>query len=152
MEVRCSFISNSVRLANPLLDLSRHLLGQFSIICADQMNTDGQNGSLEDDSFLSLVSGPAARASDDDTVLETPHRAHTSSNTAPVTPEQGLCEGSQPDLDFGDEKSCGSFQLEHGSAYMDGCGASHFLRMMLQGAQRSQCRVLITIGLFLKPA
>ena len=65
MEVRCSFISNSVRLANPLLDLSRHLLGQFSIICADQMNTDGQNGSLEDDSFLSLVSGPAARASDD---------------------------------------------------------------------------------------
>ena len=126
MEVRCSFISNSVRLANPLLDLSRHLLGQFSIICADQMNTDGQNGSLEDDSFLSLVSGPAARASDDDTVLETPHRAHTSSNTAPVTPEQGLCEGSQPDLGFADEKGRGFLPLEHDSACLDGPSAPHF--------------------------
>ena len=101
---------------------------------------------------MSLVNGQVARTSDGDTALETPHSVNTSSISAHVTPEQGLFEGSQPDLDFGDEKSCGSFQLEHGSAYMDGCGASHFLRMMLQGAQRSQCRVLITIGLFLKPA
>ena len=90
------------------------------------MNTDSQNGSLEDDSFLSLVSGPIARASDGDTALETTYGVNTSSVAAPVTPEQGLFEGSQPDLDFGDEKGCGSFQLEHGSAYMEGCSASHF--------------------------
>ena len=78
------------------------------------------------DSFLSLVNGPVARVSDGDTVLETPHRAHTSSIAAPVTPEQGLFEGSQAGLDFADEKGCGSFQLEHGSAYMEGCSASQF--------------------------
>ena len=90
------------------------------------MNTDSRSGSLEDDSFLSLVNGQVARTSDGDTALETPHRVNTSSIAAPVTPEQGLFEGSQPDLDFGDEKGCGSFQLEHGSAYMEGCGASQF--------------------------
>ena len=53
---------------------------------------------------MSLVNGQVARTSDGDTALETPHSVNTSSISAHVTPEQGLFEGSQPDLDFGGEK------------------------------------------------
>ena len=90
------------------------------------MNTDGLSGSLEDDSFLSLVNGSVAGALDGDSALETPNGVYTSSIAAPVTPEQSFLECSQLELDFADVRGCGSFQLEHSSANMEGCSASQF--------------------------
>ena len=90
------------------------------------MNTDSQSGNLEDDSFLSLISGPVARASEGGIALETTHEGSTSSVVAPITPVQGLFECSQPNSDCGVEKGCGPIQLEHVSVYMEGCSASHF--------------------------